>query len=54
MRQLAVPLLLGAATAVGLLAALLGGASWHALSWIALGIPILVIGERLFRGVLRR
>jgi hypothetical protein len=54
MRQLAVPLLLGAVTVVGLLAALLGGAAWQPLSWIALGVPLFVIIERLARGIGRR
>lgn len=37
-----VPILLGALTLVGLLSALIGDDAWDALSWITLGIPIVV------------
>jgi len=36
------PIGLGVATAIGLLAALLGDAAWDALSWFALGAPVTV------------
>jgi hypothetical protein len=36
------PIVLGVATAVGLLSALLGDAVWDTLSWIALGAPVAV------------
>lgn len=54
MNQLAVPLILAGVTAVGLLAALLGGDRWQPMSWLALAIPIAVILERLVRGLRRR
>lgn len=38
-----VPILLAIVTAAGLLSALLGDGVWNALSWLALGIPLLVI-----------
>lgn len=34
------PLVLGALTLVGLLAALLGDGAWDAVSWLALGAPV--------------
>lgn len=37
------PILLGALTVFGLLAALLGTGIWHLLSWIAIAVPLLVI-----------
>ena len=36
------PVVLAVVTAVGLLSALLGDAAWDALSWLALGAPVLV------------
>lgn len=39
-----VPVLLGAATAVGLLSALFGDGGWDALSWLALLVPVAAIG----------
>lgn len=54
MRHLVPALILGAFTALGLLAALLGGEGWHAVSWLALGVPIVVIVERVVRGLWRR
>lgn len=36
------PLLLGALTGFGLLAALLGSGVWHGLSWLALLAPVAV------------
>jgi xanthosine utilization system XapX-like protein len=36
------PIVLGVATAVGLLSALLGDAVWDALSWVVLGAPVAV------------
>ena len=35
-----VPLLLGVATAVGLVSALVGDGAWDALSWLALAAPL--------------
>lgn len=37
------PLVLGALTLFGLLAALLGTGIWHVLSWIAIAVPLLVV-----------
>jgi hypothetical protein len=36
------PIVLGVATAVGLLSALLGDAMWDTLSWFGLGAPVAV------------
>jgi hypothetical protein len=36
------PAALALSSAVGLLAALLGDGSWDILSWLALGVPIVV------------
>ena len=36
------PIVLGVATAVGLLSALLGDAVWDTLSWFGLGAPVAV------------
>ncbi|RYH71035.1 MAG: hypothetical protein EON54_00740 [Alcaligenaceae bacterium] len=36
----AVPLLLAALTAVGLVSALIGDGLWDALSWVTLGVPV--------------
>ena len=36
------PIVLGVATAVGLLSALLGDALWDTLSWFGLGAPVTV------------
>ncbi|HEY6511623.1 MAG TPA: hypothetical protein VI032_06570 [Burkholderiaceae bacterium] len=36
------PIVLGVATAVGLLSALLGDAAWDTLSWFGLGAPVAV------------
>ena len=36
------PIVLGVATAVGLLSALLGDALWDTLSWFGLGAPVAV------------
>ncbi len=38
----AVPLLLGALTVFGLLAALLGTGAWHVAAWVAIAVPIVV------------
>ena len=43
------PILLAAITAFGLVACLWGGAGWQWASWIALAIPLAVIGLRLVR-----
>lgn len=39
----AVPTLLAAVTAVGLLSALLEDGAWDVLSWLAMALPLLVI-----------
>jgi hypothetical protein len=39
----AVPIILGALSAVGLVAGLLGDNVWDIVSWLALGIPCLVM-----------
>jgi hypothetical protein len=39
----AIPIVLGALSAVGLVAALLGDEVWDAVSWLALGLPCLVM-----------
>ncbi len=36
------PVILGAASACGLLSALLGDGAWDGLSWLALGAPVAV------------
>jgi len=41
-RIFGVPALLGGLSAVGLLSALLGDGIWDMLSWLTLGIPLLV------------
>lgn len=38
-----VPILLAITTAAGLLSALLGDGVWNALSWLALGIPLVIV-----------
>jgi hypothetical protein len=38
-----VPILLGVLSIVGLLSALLGDEVWDTLSWLALGVPCVVI-----------
>lgn len=38
-----VPILLGALSGIGLLSALLGDDLWDGLSWLALGVPCVVI-----------
>jgi hypothetical protein len=43
LRVWGVPLLLMAATALGLVAALLGDGVWDALSWAALGVPLATV-----------
>jgi hypothetical protein len=40
----AVPLLIGVVSAIGLTAALLGDGVWDAVSWLALGVPVVVVG----------
>jgi hypothetical protein len=39
----AVPIVLGALSAVGLVAALLGDHAWDIVSWLALGVPCIVM-----------
>ncbi len=50
-RIFGVPTLLGVMSAVGLISALLGDDVWDALSWLTLGIPLLVIGWYVARPV---
>jgi hypothetical protein len=38
----AMPLLLGVLTTVGLIAALVGDGVWDGLSWLTLGVPVVV------------
>ncbi|GAB4012592.1 hypothetical protein GCM10028808_29160 [Spirosoma migulaei] len=40
-----IPILLGISSLVGLISALVGDGSWDALSWLTLGIPLLVIAR---------
>lgn len=39
------PSLLGISSLTGLISALVGDGSWDALSWLTLGIPLVVIGR---------
>jgi hypothetical protein len=43
LRVFAIPILLGVLSTVGLLSALLGDNVWDAMSWLALGVPCVVI-----------
>jgi hypothetical protein len=43
LRVFGIPILLGVLSSVGVLAALLGDGVWDALSWLALGVPCVVI-----------
>ena len=43
------PISLGAASAVGLLSALVGDGGYHAVSWAGLGLPLLVAMRHLRR-----
>ncbi|MBN9499768.1 MAG: hypothetical protein J0H39_23725 [Alphaproteobacteria bacterium] len=45
----AVPLLLAILSIVGLVSALVGDGAWDGLSWIALGIPIVLCGYFLLK-----
>lgn len=45
------PIVLGVLTTVGLLSALLGDGVWDALSWVTLGIPVVVCA---WYGLVRR
>jgi hypothetical protein len=42
-RVFAIPLLLAVLSAIGLIAALIGDDFWDALSWLGLGVPVVVI-----------
>lgn len=44
-----VPTILAAMTVFGLMAALLGTGPWHWASWLAMAIPLAVIGLCLIR-----
>jgi hypothetical protein len=44
-RIFAVPLMIGVLSAIGLTAALLGDGVWDAVSWLALGVPVVVAGR---------
>jgi hypothetical protein len=48
-RIFAIPALLAMLIAVGLISGVLGDGIWDVISWIALGIPLVVIGYRLYR-----
>lgn len=41
--------ILAAITAYGLLSALLGDGLWDELSWVALAVPLMVIGWKYFK-----
>ena len=53
-RVFGAPLVIAAVTFVGLLAALLGGQAWEALSWIGLAAPLCIIVLRLARRPAKR
>jgi hypothetical protein len=48
---LAMPILLGVLSAIGLVVALLGDDIWDAVGWIGLGIPLLVAAYYVMRPV---
>ena len=48
-RVFGAPLIIAAVTVIGLSAALLGGAAWAPVSWIALAAPLAVIALKLRR-----
>lgn len=51
----AIPIVLGVLSAVGLIAALLGDDAWDYVSWLALGVPCVVMAWFSFgAGRLRR
>lgn len=50
----AIPIALGVLSAVGLVAALLGDNVWDAVSWLALGIPCVVMAWFWFAAGRRR
>ena len=41
------PIMLGALTIFGLLAALLGIGVWHWLSWLSLAVPLVIVVRQL-------
>ncbi len=43
------PLLLAAVTLVGLASGILGDGIWDYISWVALSVPLLVIGNKVWR-----
>jgi hypothetical protein len=45
------PAAVAAVTALGLLSALFGDGVWDALSWFALGAPLLIIGWHVTRSL---
>lgn len=44
-----IPAIIAVITAIGLVSALLGDGVWDAVSWVALGLPIVVLGYCLLR-----
>lgn len=48
------PAVLAVLTAFGLLSALLGTGIWHWLSWVAISIPLIVIGYYWLQDKTRR
>jgi hypothetical protein len=50
----AIPIVLGILSAVGLVAALLGDQAWDIVSWVALGVPCIVMGWFWFGAGRRR
>ncbi|RYE16626.1 MAG: hypothetical protein EOP51_25445 [Sphingobacteriales bacterium] len=47
------PIILGIVSAIGLLSALTGDGFWDVLSWITLGIPVIVGGYYLIKNLQR-
>ena len=43
------PVVMLIAIVIGLMAALVGGRAWYALSWLAMGVPLVVIARYLLR-----
>jgi hypothetical protein len=50
----AIPIVLGILSVVGLVAALLGDQAWDIVSWVALGVPCIVMGWFWFGAGRRR
>ena len=50
LRIYAAPLGMMLAIVIGLIAALVGGARWYPLTWLALVVPLVIIARFLWRG----